>query len=196
MDEQMSELLHYVVPPLMLKIPIMRDLLLWSGAVTYGKARPLETVLINLMNAGRSVAYCPSKFLPLSPPPSAVKTAETIEARGFPTELLGFLHQKAAELVPVVIMREQKRYYIFRHERLQSYFLKLIDYPFPSLVCIRFWSKERPPQLKAIFGSVIECAVEKYGESQILHDELASRVGKMRSQVDPTILLIKNSEEC
>lgn len=193
-DAQMSELMHYVAPPIMLKIPLLRDVLLWSGAVTYGAGgkRSLESVLINLMNAGRSVAYCPSRFLP---PPKGGGNGEVIEARGFPNELLSFLHQKAAELVPVVIMREQKRYYIFRHERIQTFFLKHFDYPFPSFACLRLWGSERPPQLKAIFGSLIECAVEKYAEPQVLHDELANRVGKMRSNVDPTVVLLKNEAD-
>ena len=58
-----ADRMHYVVPPIFMWIPLLRDVLLWTGAITYHpRKRPLKDVLLALLHANRSVCYCPSHY--------------------------------------------------------------------------------------------------------------------------------------
>lgn len=48
-----AEHLHYVVPPILLWIPILRDILMWTGAITYSPTRPLDSILVDMLNRSR-----------------------------------------------------------------------------------------------------------------------------------------------
>lgn len=57
--------IHYIVPPLYLWLPVVRDVLMWTGAVTYSRHNSiyaLNTVILDLLDRGRSVCYCPSNY--------------------------------------------------------------------------------------------------------------------------------------
>lgn len=180
-----SEKMTFIVPPLLMKVPLIRDGLMAIGAVTYDISKkddhPLEDVMLELLQLGRSVCFCPSKFANLET--DDIENVRTVA--GVPDDLLSFARQEKLELVPVVIHNETKRYYIFKWPRVQRYFFNLIDYAFPTCVVPRFWSKKRPPRLNAMFGSVIHCS--KWETNQQLREHLSKWVAKSKISGDVQI---------
>lgn len=168
-----AEKLHYVVPPILLWIPLLRDLLLWSGAVTWHpRKRPLNGVIIELLQSGRSVCYVPSQcthgmhsvrdgdeehllegsYLEAAPLIVAVPDMDG--------EIVSFLRQKAVQLVPVMITKERQRYYIARWrwlQRIQQWSVRQLLYPLPFIFWLRLTSRRKPPILQQQFGPILHC---------------------------------------
>ena len=92
--------LLWMAPSILLKIPGLRDFLLWSGAVDHDQGN-----LIDLMNRGHSVALCPN----------GMKDALMIEEDSIcitkaRQEIFSFACETGAELVPVLIYGEAELY--------------------------------------------------------------------------------------
>jgi hypothetical protein len=100
-QETMTSLnLLWMAPRILLKIPGLRDLLLWSGAVDHDQGN-----LVDLMNRGHSVALCPN----------GMKDALMIEEDSIcitkaRREIFSFACEMGAELVPVLIYGEAELY--------------------------------------------------------------------------------------
>lgn len=100
-QETMSGLnLLWMAPSILLRIPGLRDFLLWSGAVDHD-----QHSLIDLMNRGHSVALCPN----------GMKDALTIDKDAIcitkaREEIFSFASETGAELVPVLIYGETELY--------------------------------------------------------------------------------------
>lgn len=169
--------LHYVVPPIFMWIPLLRDVLLWSGAVTYSKKRPLDSVILELLQANRSVCYCPSDFSNVVQEVVDVETGRSIVQTPCPSdEMFSFARQEKLQLVPVVTHGERRRYAILEKlARIQEFFFQRIAYPFPLIFGLRICSKTRPPLLHQQFGPIIECT-EKYQTNEQLRESFAASV--------------------
>lgn len=196
-----SSKLHYVVPPIFMWIPLLRDVLLWTGAVTYhSKKRPLDTVILELLQANRSVCYCPSDFSNVVVPMmdleqgsggdggggSAAVVGEeemrfTITTPCPSDEMFTFARQERLQLVPVVTHGERRRYYIWEGlGRVQEFFFQRMGYPFPICFALRVFSKRRPPRLHQQFGSIIECN-EKYQTNEQLKESFCASIKSLTS---------------
>jgi len=163
---KMSERLHWVVPPLLMAIPILRDVLLWSGAVTYHERKhPLADVLLGLLNANRSVCYCPAQY------------ANTISGSGATTaglseQMLAFAREHHTQLVPILVTGERPTI-----TRVQRWMFTTIGYPFPMLVFARYWSRTRPPPLMLQFGPIMRCG--DYEDAALLRESFNTNVYNM-----------------
>jgi hypothetical protein len=190
-----AEYLHFVVPPLLMWIPLLRDVLMWMGAVTYHhKKRPLESVIFALLHSNRSVCYCPSNFANMALAFSTEEDSEEHDlekgmVRQVPSiseETLAFALEEKIQLVPVVVHGERRRYYIFTHavllRRIQVAFYNLIGYPFPLFFWPKMFSHSgRPPKLQQQFGSIIECN-QKYANTIVLKESFQSAVSALISR--------------
>jgi hypothetical protein len=152
---KMSERLHWVVPPLLMAIPLLRDILLWAGAVTYHeRKRPLLDVLLGLLNSNRSICYCPAQYANTL---GEEATLTTIHCDA----LLGFARENHAQIVPMVVSGERARYHIPEHPqilRVQRWMLRNVGYPFPMLVALRCFAHKKPPPLALQIGTIMHCA--------------------------------------
>lgn len=170
---KMSERLHWVVPPLLMAIPLLRDVLLWSGAVTYHERRhPLPDVLLSLLNANRSVCYCPAQYA------NTVREGPT--TAGLSEQMLGFAHGQGTQLVPILVTGERRRYYIVETPttlRAQRWTLAQCGYPFPMLVFARYCGRARPPPLTLQFGPIMNCA--DYSDISVLRESFNTNVLNM-----------------
>jgi len=186
LDQRFSEKLTFVVPPIFMKIPLIRDFLLSCGAVTYdpNKDAPIEDLILELVNAGRSVCFCPSRFANVE---EEEDLENNINAVGISDTLLTFARQERLELVPVVIHGERKRYFKLKWPRIQRYFLNLFDYAFPTLVLPRYWANQRPPLLRVMIGSSIHC--EKWDNNTDLKRHFCDWVKKSAGRGDTQILI-------
>jgi hypothetical protein len=157
-----ADRLHYIVPPALMWIPVMRDVLMWTGAVTYHpKKKPLQDVLLDLLQANRSVCYCPSRYQDLIDSSSSTDGGTGIKTTGLSVAMFEMAHSRKMQLVPIVVHNERKRYYVMSSPtlaRIQRFFFQWTDWPFPHIMFLRVVSRVRaPPRLQAQFGSIINC---------------------------------------
>ena len=177
--------MHYIVPPIFMWIPLLRDVLLWSGAVTFhSKKRPLDSILLELLQSNRSVCYCPSDFSNVVEPKVDVehgvpKDYYTIKTPCPSEDMFSFARQEQLQLVPIVTHGERKRYYVMELPRVQEFFYRLIGYPFPLIFCLRIFNKTRPPLLHQQFGPIIECNA-KYESNEQLRESFVNCVEALR----------------
>jgi hypothetical protein len=168
--------MHYVVPPIFLWIPLLRDVLLWTGAVTYSRSRSLDSVILDLLQSNRSVCYCPSYFANVVKSTDVETGSSVIETPCPSDEMFSFARQEALQLVPIVTHGERRRYFIFQaFARLQALTFHYIGYPFPLCFALRIFSKTRPSLLHQQFGPIIECNA-KYATNEQLKESFCSSV--------------------
>lgn len=150
-----AQLMHWVVPPLLMAIPLLRDVLLWSGAVTWHERHhPLADVLHALLNANRSVVYCPSLY--------ANTVREGATTAGLSDQMLLFAREQRLQLVPLLVSGERQRYHMVETPsvlRAQRWCFAHVGYPFPMLVWPRYCGRKRPPPLGLQFGAIMRCEV-------------------------------------
>lgn len=180
LDVAFSERLTFVLPPFLFRIPLLRDFLLACGAITYrtGIERPLESLLLEMIQTGRSVCFCPSKFANTILDEGSDVESNNITTFDVPEEIFSFARQEKLQLVPVVVYGERKRYWIFRRwKRVHRFFYKFLEgYAFPMLVVPRFWSYKGPPApLHVLFGPIIHCD-EKYESNKVLREHFRDLV--------------------
>lgn len=126
--------LVYMMPKILFKVPFLRDLFLWSGAVVHD-----EKNILGLLQKGKSVVYAPNAMRPKLEMPDV--------------GLLEMAHINRIPIVPVWIMDEDKRYKIFpTYKPLQEWALQKYGWPFPFFFMYRWWNKTRPPTLKMKIG--------------------------------------------
>lgn len=152
----------YVVPKIMLKIPLLRDLLLWTGAICVDDERDI----VNLLNKGRSVCYCPSMMRDSLHVQRQALNPNAPQTICFPsTELFDYCREERIQIIPVLVANEVHRYRFLGLGRVQRVFHKHLGYPFPLL----FWTKccgARPPLgLEIQIASPIDCHSRDSGEA-------------------------------
>lgn len=174
---------HYVLPPPFMWVPLVRDVLMWSGAVTYSNreaAHSREAVIFDLLNQGRAVCYAPMNFAPRPAGARGDDLEKAIDARYPSDDMLSKCIAEQIRLVPVVVQREAERYKMAHNERLravQSFCHRHVDYPFPLCYWYRFYSHERPPLLSIQFGAVM--ASEVYETTEKLKGALKEKVSRL-----------------
>jgi len=201
-----SERLHYIVPPVYMWVPLLRDVLMWTGAVTYHPTRkPLNDIVLELLQHSRSIVYCPSHLgnilydtggageedieAPPVPGESAIETPCPSD------ELLSFARAEQIQMVPVVVQGERQRYYMLTHrfllKRVQTFFFDRIGYPFPFVFCFKLFSRTKPPKLQQQFGAIMHCDA-KYPSNQVLKESFKEcvRALQCRELGDNTLKLL------
>lgn len=168
---QFKNTLHYMVPPVFMWIPIVRDVLLWTGAITYScynERCSKQAVLAEMISQSRSVAYVPSGFADRIAHQDDLETG--IQMR-FPTnDTLDMFIREAVQVIPVVVQGEFDRYRIIQHKYLkgvQAWFYKHLDYVFPLLYWYRWYAHVKPPPITVQFGSIMAAAVYTGGAEQL-----------------------------
>ena len=127
--------LHYILPPPYFWVPLLREFLMWTGAVTYSLSDPRRgemAVLRTLLAQGRWVCYAPSLF-------SATADDGDRPPRD---DLLMHLRDSGvgAQLVMVTVQDERARYGVLDgFVALRQWCMERLHYPFPVL----FWRRRR-----------------------------------------------------
>jgi hypothetical protein len=146
--------LVYLMPPVLFKIPFLRDLLLWTGAVTW-KDGNYEQAITSLFHRGKSVVF-PIQSDDLI---RYIKSTDDEISISTPTkELISFVTSAPNNIfvVPVLLQNEIKRYGIWKFPRLlriTRYCQDKVGWPFPFMFCPRVCGKEPPPKVNIRIGS-------------------------------------------
>jgi hypothetical protein len=127
--------INYLVPPIYMWIPFLRDFLKWTGAVTWSKTRLQNTVIKNLLRDGRSVAYSPGNFVPVA--------HQDIEVSGNnflpPDDILELCLEQHIKIVLVNVRNETKRYaFLSFPSVIQNWIYEKTGHYFPILYWKRF----------------------------------------------------------
>jgi hypothetical protein len=132
-----SELnLCYVMPSLFFHIPGLRELLLWSGAVTSGawnNNSNVESRVLDMTRLGRNVAYAPNGMEDAL----FVQDESHIHARRPSLTLFQMACDRNYQIVPCLCSGENDRRYILIStpwiRGIQRWMLKKLGYPFPLI---------------------------------------------------------------
>jgi len=151
---------HYVVPPPFMWVPLVRDVLMWSGAITYslrdGSAHSLHAVLLDMLGQGRAVAYTPAQFLHNA----HADLEQSIDARYPTADLLDVARQEQFQIVPVTVQNERVRYAVWRAPAsVQRWTHARSNYPFPLVYGLRVCGAQAPPPLTVQFGPVMNASI-------------------------------------
>lgn len=168
--------MHYIVPSVYMWVPIVRDVLLWTGAVTYSMFNSdysLANVISELLNTGRSVCYAPSNFNTHQHD----DLEEQVSSR-YPTpELLTFSIEQKIQIIPVIVQDEHKRYRVLSHpwlKHVQWWFYRKIGYSLPLVFWMRIYNATKPPPLLIQFGTIIDAQL--YESAAILNQTIREKV--------------------
>lgn len=164
-----ADRLHFVVPPLLLAIPLLRDALLWMGAVTWHPKRlPLTDVILQLLRSNRSVCYCPSSFL----------SGTSIKDDGIEIdlELFRFALNEQIQMVPILLQNESNHYHILQWPKQQAWIQARLGYPWPQACWPRRGSQI--PKLQQVFGPILHCT-DRYLEPQELAKSFCESLQKL-----------------
>ena len=130
----------YVLPSILFKIPVLREIIMWTGGISSGTG-DINNVILDALNCGKSVCYSLNGM--------NLKNIE--EDPEIPEDLFCFAQNENVDLVPVIIYDEHKRYSIWRHP-IQDFFLNLIGFPFPLIFGPKVFGKNRPPKVNIRIG--------------------------------------------
>lgn len=129
--------INYLVPPIYMWIPFLRDFLRWTGAVTWSNKRShysQNAVIHQLLQDGRSVAYSPSNYV-------LEHDVENAEANYMPSDdILKFCLENQIKIVIVNVKHEMKRYAIFKWHLIQNWIYEKTGHYFPVL----YWKRLGP----------------------------------------------------
>jgi hypothetical protein len=148
--------LNFMVPWPLLAVPILRDVLLWMGAVS----EDVENI-VPLLNQGKQIAYAPGEwtnYLNACNP-----RGEEVQFVVPDLALFQMLREAKVAIIPVLISNELSRYSIGRSGRrmfnIQQWCASHWRWPFPMLAGIKIFGQEPPPRLAVTVGAVIESGV-------------------------------------
>ena len=143
--------LVYMLPRILFKIPFLRDFLLWSGAVCGG-----EHTIMNLLESGKCVAYCPSEMQDL------IKYTENNSQKIVLTPPSSAIFELAKKnsimIIPVLISGETDRYWILRGHfihQIQVWAYEKFRWAFPTL----FIKRRRAKELRIAIGQPMDTSI-------------------------------------
>lgn len=131
--------LRYLLPAFLFYIPILRDFLMWTGAVAYQHGKQWKTIT-ELIQSGHSVAYSCNGMLDAFT--AHLLKEREIEVQTPDDALFEFARAENVAIVPVLFSGEIERY-IFTPQlsfikKVQEFFLHSVGYPWPLLyMCTR-----------------------------------------------------------
>ena len=142
--------LVYMIPQYLFYIPLLRDVLLWTGAITESRE-----LIPQLVGRGKSVAYSPQGMNDLfNDSDDVVRLPDA--------EFFQFAIEHRLKVIPVLIKNESDRYKICR-TRCQSYFYNStrLRWPWPLLFCVRVFQQNPPPKVKIFCGVPIDASTHQ-----------------------------------
>ncbi len=134
-----------LMPWILFKIPLLRDILLWFGCVAtpLGSADLIETQILQLLRKGKSVVYSVATISP---------------------SVFEFAIRNKIQVVPVRINGENDRYYVGDFPLIQQWFMGKIGWPFPFWFFPRIFSKKPLEKLVVQIGTPMDGSIHETPE--------------------------------
>jgi len=172
----MSASLLYVVPLAYMCVPGLREVLQWSGAISFQPSGPhsLPLVLQDVVQARRSVALYAS--ITADHYGGHDEGAATLPLSD---DMVNFIRERRVYLAPVLVQNEHRRYAVrvpwagvpwaWRHGR----------HPFPVLCCYRCFASSKPPLVRLAFGALTCCDPDVYQDGRAIRDLFETRAKRL-----------------
>jgi len=154
--------LVYMLPEILFKVPILRDFLLWTGAVCND-----EGIMLKLLKRGKSVAYCPSgmeNLLTYTNP----RSDDQLVIDSPDIAVFEFAMKHKVQLIPVLISGETGRYVFLRGHmvnNIQEWCYARWGWPFPLLFFPRIFGQKPPPRIDVQIGFPMDGSIQESAES-------------------------------
>jgi len=162
--------IHYMVPPVYMWIPLLREFLKWTGGVTWSKyntEHTRDTVVTDLLQNGRSIAYSPSDYT------GFLKGDIEIGYPDMPSdEVLSYCIQNKVKIIIVNVRHEKDRYAMLKMLSVQNWIYKKIGHFFPVL----YWKKHGAKSPLIDVGFDISFDSGNYQNIEILKEALKSHL--------------------
>lgn len=187
----MNQPLHYIVPPVYMWIPFLRDVLMWTGAVTYSlhntELNSKTRVIESLLEHGRAVAYSPSNFFNHL----YVDDLEASIEHRYPTDdVLNYCIRQSVTLIPVIVNHEHERYRIVLHPKIQTLQRRLyayLEYPLPFCYWYRLFNRKRPPKIVLNIGHAMSCNLYADSSSNNNNNNSSGQIERLKSVLKDTV---------
>lgn len=135
----------FIVPPIYMWVPFLRDACLWCGAITGG-----NLVIMDILNKNITLCFAPSCFLD-----SVTQGGDLVSS--LPDDnLLQLLIEKEVKISVANVHYESDRYY-FWNFAIQRWFHAKIQYAFP-VIYFSLWSHAH---VEIHFNAPIDCKLRK-----------------------------------
>lgn len=155
--------LVYMLPRVLFRVPVLRDFLLWTGAVSHD-----ESNLLRLLRKGKSVAYCPSSMQDLLTHTNP-RADDQLVIHAPTKDVFEFAMKHKVQVIPVLIAGETKRYAFYRGghwmNRVQQWCYERWGWPFPLLFFPRIFGNRPPPKLDVQVGYPMDASIQENAES-------------------------------
>jgi hypothetical protein len=171
----------YLVPSLLFWIPILRDWLLWSGAVA---DNGYNTVLDHI-NSGSCVAYSPNGMGDLL----HMELGKLVIKRPG-KRIFTFAKENNISIVPVLVYREQERYHILQKRELQTRMFNLFGWPFPFWFFPRIFGTRPPPPMVLYVGNPMRPMA--YNDDEQFHNMFFAAIKGMNNCGSDQTMTIKD----
>jgi hypothetical protein len=174
--------INYILPPILFKIPILKDILLWTGAVTYQGTDSVDTVL-KLLKRNKSIAYCPANMDDLLAYTST--DCEQVTLQNPSIDVFEFAMRHKIKIAPVLIQGETERYSIRKNKyinKAQRYCMQQTRFrwPFPFWFGIKIFGKNPPPKVKMYIGPIMNPSV--YDSAELFSNSFMKKLEEQYSR--------------
>jgi len=132
----------YILPWVLFKVPILREIIMWTGAISGGKGS-ISTSILTALNHGKSVCFAMNGMNELT----TINDEQTI-----PIDLFEFAKLNKIKLVPVNIENECERYSIWKYPSLHKFSLAMFGFPFPFIFFPKIFGEDPPPKVDIRIG--------------------------------------------
>lgn len=150
----------YILPALLFKIPIVREVLLWSGACCAPGNKDVEGTILKLLRKGKSVAYCPTGMK------DYFSTNNTNNNNNIQLDsaIFQFAFSNKIYIVPVLVEKESERYSTSRSDqayvqKVQKMTFNRWGIPIPLLIMPKIFGQGPPPKMVLSIGSACDPTV-------------------------------------
>jgi hypothetical protein len=144
----------YMLPTIFFYVPILREILLLSGAVSTTAAVDDMDRIQEMLRLGRSVVYAPNgmeDILYINEDEENGEYSKDHPKQPPPIVIFDLVISKNIKIVPCVVIGEEKKYLFWTSpllKKVQKYFLSIIKYPFPLVI----FPKRNVENISILFG--------------------------------------------
>lgn len=150
----------YILPALLFKIPVVREVLLWSGACCAPNNKDVEGTILRLLRKGKSVAYCPTGMKDYF----SNENNNNNDDFELDPAIFQFAFSNKIYIVPVLVDKELERYSVSRSDqtyvrKLQKIAFNRWGIPIPLLIVPKIFGQGPPPKMVLSIGTTCDPTV-------------------------------------
>ena len=133
----------YALPWVLFKVPVLREFLMWTGAVSIGHLAHINDSIMSILDKGKALCVSINGM-------NGILHDKVCEIDTIDDVLFEFLKSENIHAVPVLINNEHSRYSIYKSS-YHNFFIKTFGFPFPFFFNLKL-GEDAPPKLRIDIG--------------------------------------------